>query len=1144
MVLSQAKRRLPMLAVVIGAFMSSPAFALVDLEWRPPSQTVTNGTVFDVDIYAVSDDATDQSVGIVQLVFTWDSTAIELVGHVDSSPYAWQFIGFLNDASVDGLNAPYGTVPGNDGDAMLTAAAPIVGAPASATPAGLLVGTLQFRAIDTTTDTPIVIEAVIGSTTTLVMDARANGNFVTGVLGPPSLVTSTCAADIDCDDWNDCTTDTCNTGASTCSHSAIVVGTACGDPGDTDCDNPDTCDGAGTCVANLELPGVSCGSPINTDCDNPDTCDGTGVCLTNNAVAGTACGDPAETDCDNPDTCDGTGGCLINNEPSGLACGDPSESACDHADTCNGSGACQGNLEPVGSVCGDPTDNACTDPDSCDGFGACLPNDFVCSAPTPFCREIDSQPVCVECLDSIHCDDGNFCTADFCDLANICRNSSDPMDGTPCPDAAFCNGVETCTMGLCLSPGDPCDDDNVCTDDSCSEVTDSCTSTPNNNNDPDDGLFCNGVDTCVGGNIVFGQPPICDDANGCTDDSCDEFADDCAFVNNTLACEDGDPCTIDDACGGGSCQSGSPPSGNGRVDLVWIPGSSTRRLGDPITFGLYAVSVDANPDDMFTLDVVISWDPNFLELLGHDDTSAPNWLVSGFPDDSAFDGLNAPFTGLPSNDGDALYQAWAQLGVPEAATSAGLLITEIQFGTTALTEGTPIDILNCVGMSPTATVVDGGSAGQLQGVLGSTSVRIVECFTSPDCDDGAFCNGTEVCSANACVLGANPCDDDNICTDDSCNEGNDTCFNTPNDNHDPDDGLFCNGVDTCSNGVIIVGAAPDCDDSNVCTDDSCSEAIRDCEYVDNTLTCDDGNGCTDGDACSGGFCSGVVDPDCDPCEFDWQCEDGIACTVDVCNTSLGVCAIDSLDHTFCDDDLFCNGSEYCDPVNGAPVTGCVSGEAPCDPCDEVIGCPCEPPLAEAAGSRYIAIMPQLPDAPSPQALRVTYCAGTFKYVGAPPGETLPLPWDVDPTPLDQTVDGSFAVLVDDPADALYLTPAEWGGIVWVASIDIVPETTYEVQADCGTPGAPSLTLPVPVTTWIFGDTENNGIVNFNDLAWLVNGFQGIWESSEGPTIIPNLDVHGCMPNRVINFVDIQITVAAFQGQTYPDGANCPVPCGP
>jgi MYXO-CTERM domain-containing protein len=44
----------------------------------------------------------------------------------------------------------------------------------------------------------------------------------------------------------------------------------------------------------------------------------------------------------------------------------------------------------------------------------------------------------------------------------------------------------------------------------------------------------------------------CDDANVCTDDTCDPQSG-CQHANNASACDDGDLCTSADQCAGGSC---------------------------------------------------------------------------------------------------------------------------------------------------------------------------------------------------------------------------------------------------------------------------------------------------------------------------------------------------------------------------------------------------------------------------------------------------------------------------------------------------------------------------------------------------------------------------------------------------------------
>jgi hypothetical protein len=72
-----------------------------------------------------------------------------------------------------------------------------------------------------------------------------------------------------------------------------------------------------------------------------------------------------------------------------------------------------------------------------------------------------------------------------------------------------------------------------------------------------------------------------------------------------------------------------------------------------------------------------------------------------------------------------------------------------------------------------------------------------QCAQDVDCDNGLFCDGTEICVAGICQTGTPvDCNDGVSCTDDACNEGTDSCDNTPNDDN-CDNGLFCDGNETC-----------------------------------------------------------------------------------------------------------------------------------------------------------------------------------------------------------------------------------------------------------------------------------------------------------------------------------------------------------
>ena len=101
------------------------------------------------------------------------------------------------------------------------------------------------------------------------------------------------------------------------------------------------------------------------------------------------------------------------------------------------------------------------------------------------------------------------------------------------------------------------------------------------------------------------------------------------------------------------------------------------------------------------------------------------------------------------------------------------------------------------------------------------------CSVDADCDDGAFCNGAEVCNAGACEAGTPPaCDDGLFCNGgETCNEVTDSCdAGTP-----PvcDNGLFCDGAESCNEATDSCDAGTDpCSGGEICNEgsDTCDAA--------------------------------------------------------------------------------------------------------------------------------------------------------------------------------------------------------------------------------------------------------------------------------------------------------------------------------
>ena len=93
------------------------------------------------------------------------------------------------------------------------------------------------------------------------------------------------------------------------------------------------------------------------------------------------------------------------------------------------------------------------------------------------------------------------------------------------------------------------------------------------------------------------------------------------------------------------------------------------------------------------------------------------------------------------------------------------------------------------------------------------------------CDDGNTASG-DCCDASCQAETGNACTDDgNACTDDQCN-GSGVCAH-PSNSAPCDDGVFCNGADTCSGGACAQHAGDPCAGGTECAD-ACNEAADDC----------------------------------------------------------------------------------------------------------------------------------------------------------------------------------------------------------------------------------------------------------------------------------------------------------------------------
>jgi hypothetical protein len=274
----------------------------------------------------------------------------------------------------------------------------------------------------------------------------------------------------------ECAGDDCNNGHCDGFGACCVAdsGTPCGNQTpQTECDQADVCDGNGSCVANYKPFNSPCGDQ-NLDCNVDDYCNGSGLCLDQGYVQnGDSCGSPDDPECDNPDSClDGQ--CQDNFEPEGTLCGDIGVD-CLVDDTCDDSGNCINNgFVSNGNSCGSDVDTDCDDPDTCLG-GVCQDNYLVGGTPcaggnADYCDSTcDGLGSCSD-LVGVDCSDGIECTEDLCNSGDGTCSNPPLADGTPCDggDSNWCNSA--------------CDSTATCA--------------PASIECPDDGVFCNGTESC------------------------------------------------------------------------------------------------------------------------------------------------------------------------------------------------------------------------------------------------------------------------------------------------------------------------------------------------------------------------------------------------------------------------------------------------------------------------------------------------------------------------------------------------------------------------------------------------------------------------------------------------------------------------
>ena len=492
--------------------------------------------------------------------------------------------------------------------------------------------------------------------------------------------------------------------------------------------------------------------------------------------------------------------------------------------------------EPPLEAC-DGVDNDCdgvTDTVPCSDGDPCTADDL--------CTDGSCQPGA-----PLACDDGEPCTADTCVAGSGCQN--EPLVAN-CSDGSGCTTGDSCVAGTCESgPLKSCDDADPCTTDTCDVSSGACQNTlipgcggkctvvadcPDDGNvcteltcklgecavtevagPCDDGSLCTSGDACAGGACV-GALVSCDDDNACTNDSC-AAASGCANTpGGPGPCDDGDKCTPGDSCTSGVCLPGAALAcDDGNVCTTDVCSAAVGCVATPTT------SACDDGDPCSTADVCAA-------------------------------GACTGGAALDCDDGD---------DCTTDACAAGCFHTPIEgCGAECTTD------LECAA---------GDSA-----CVEASCVQYV-CVAAPKsgpCDDGDPCTTADSCDAGTCTGGApTVCDDGNACTNDACATGQ-GCVSVPN-TASCSDGNVCTAGDVCAGGACTPGSPVPCDDGNPCTVDLCAEGSG-CQSVAADGACDDGDPCTLGEHCIAGLCGGAGPKDCD---------DTLVCTSDSCDPASGAC---------------------------------------------------------------------------------------------------------------------------------------------------------------------------------------------------------------------------------------------------------------
>jgi len=431
-----------------------------------------------------------------------------------------------------------------------------------------------------------------------------------------------------------------------------------------------------------------------------------------------------------------------------------------------------------------------------------------------------------------------------------------------------------------------------------------------------DGDACQLADMCQDG-VCKGQPLVCNDNNTCNGvEACQSGA---CSTGTSLNCDDGDPCTADSCDAVSGCGHTYVIGPTCPLSVLMVVGSTTLSSSDQaiknrltgLGLGVTVVDHNAASSAAAVRQMVLISPSTSATTLGnrYSGVAVPTMVLNPASYDDMLMG---------SEGGTSPSTVGISIVAPSHTTAAGLTGTvspvpaltalsstaSVASGATVVARLPPFNYPTIFAFNAGSAMTSGTAPARRLGWMGTTAAMTsltasgvslfdkavewtiggfgdAQCLGQANgtaCNDGSACTAGDVCQASYCMGAVISCDDSNVCTTDSCAPATGCTHAAVSNGSSCADSNGCNGIESCQQGVCSPGINTICDDGNVCTSDTCDSMLG-CRFQGLTgVSCANANPCDGVEQCMMGICSSAPAPSCD---------DGNTCTVDSCDIAQG-----------------------------------------------------------------------------------------------------------------------------------------------------------------------------------------------------------------------------------------------------------------